>query len=79
MTSLIALVSFSLLAGAPSAAGSGNGAAPAGTAATRYCMKAEPATGSRVEAVRCWTRAEWAKQGVDVDNDWPREGVRVIG
>lgn len=54
-------------------------AAPAGTAATRYCMKVEPVTGSRIERVRCWTRAEWADQGVDVDRDWSAEGVRTIG
>ena len=53
--------------------------APAGTPQTEYCMHVEPVTGSRIEAVRCWTRAEWAEQGVDVDKDWPREGVRVIG
>ena len=51
--------------------------APAGTAATRYCMKIS-LTGSRIEKVKCWTRAEWAAEGVDVDLDWPREGVRVI-
>ena len=53
--------------------------APAGTAETRYCMRVEALTGSRIEAVRCWTRTEWAEQGVDVDRDWPREGVRTIG
>ncbi len=52
---------------------------PAGTPGTIYCMRIEPQTGSRLEAVRCWTRAEWAEQGVDVDHDWAREGVRVIG
>lgn len=53
--------------------------APAGTAATRYCMHVEAVTGSRIEPVVCWTRAEWADQGVDVDAEWAREGVRVIG
>ena len=52
--------------------------APAGTAETRYCMRVAEPTGSRIERVRCWTRARWAEQGVDVDADWPREGVRVI-
>ena len=45
----------------------------------RYCMKVEPMTGSRIETVRCWTREEWAYQGVDVDKDWAKEGVAVIG
>jgi hypothetical protein len=52
--------------------------APAGGPDAKYCMHVEPATGSRVEAVRCWTRAEWAEQGVDVDRDWAKEGVSVI-
>ena len=53
--------------------------APPGGPDTRYCMHIEAITGSRVELVECWTRAEWADQGVDVDKDWAKEGVRVIG
>ena len=53
--------------------------APAGTPQTRYCMHIEAITGSRIEEVKCWTREEWAEQGVDVDKDWAREGVRTIG
>ena len=53
--------------------------APAGTPDTRYCMRIEAVTGSRLEEVKCWTRAEWAEQGVDVDKDWEEEGVRTIG
>ena len=53
--------------------------APTGTAETRYCMRVEASTGSRIEAVRCWTREQWAVQGVDLDKDWPEEGVRTIG
>lgn len=53
--------------------------APAGTPDTRYCMRIEPITGSRLEPIMCWTREEWAEQGVDVDRDWPEEGVRAIG
>lgn len=34
----------------------GGAAAPPGTAETRYCMRVEAMTGSRIEAVRCWTR-----------------------
>jgi hypothetical protein len=52
--------------------------APAGTPDTRYCMRVEPQTGSRIEGVECWTREEWAEGGVDVDKDWPKEGVRVL-
>ena len=50
---------------------------PSDDVATRYCMKVEPLTGSRLETVECWTRAEWAEQGVDVDKDWPKEGVEI--
>lgn len=53
-------------------------AAPSGSETTRYCMRVEAVTGSRIEKVECWTRAEWSEQGVDLDRDWPREGVRVI-
>ena len=53
-------------------------AAPAGTADTRYCLRVEPHTGSRLESVECWTREEWAAADVDVDEEWPKEGVRVI-
>ena len=51
--------------------------APAGGPDTRYCMKVEPVTGSRVERTLCMTRSEWERQGVDLDADWPAEGVRV--
>jgi hypothetical protein len=53
--------------------------APAGTPDTLYCMHIEAVTGSRLEEVKCWTRAEWADRGVDVDRDWAKEGVSVIG
>ncbi len=53
--------------------------APAGTPETRYCMRIEAVTGSRIEELKCWTRDEWAENGVDVDKDWREEGVRTIG
>ena len=52
--------------------------APEDSPGARYCMHVEPDTGSLVERIRCWTRAEWAEQGVDVDREWSREGVAVI-
>lgn len=76
------IVAFAGLAavGAPLAAQSMDmGPAPTGTPDTKYCMKIEAPTGSRIESVRCWTREEWAEQGVDVDRDWPKEGVTTIG
>jgi hypothetical protein len=65
-------------AAAPLAAAPGE-RAPAGNADTRYCMKVEAVTGTRLERTECWTREQWAEQGVDVDREWPKEGVRTIG
>ena len=51
--------------------------APAAGPDARYCMRIE-ITGSRIEEVKCWTRAKWAEEEVDVDKEWANEGVRVI-
>ena len=53
--------------------------APTGTSETRYCMRIEAITGSRLEELKCWTREEWAAHEVDLDKEWAREGVRTIG
>lgn len=53
-------------------------AAPAGSPETKYCLRVEAITGSRIERVSCWTREEWAVQGVDVDKEWAEEGVKVV-
>ena len=53
--------------------------APAASADAKYCLWVEPITGSRIEAVRCETRDGWARLEIDVDKEWAREGVRVIG
>ena len=53
--------------------------APSDSADTRYCLRIEAVTGTRLERIKCWTRAEWAEQGVDVDKDWAKEGVAIIG
>ncbi|HET7280809.1 MAG TPA: hypothetical protein VFI67_00645 [Sphingomicrobium sp.] len=34
-------------------------------------------TGNVAQPVECWTRDEWAEQGVDVDRDWAKNGVAV--
>ncbi|MFL6786296.1 MAG: hypothetical protein ACJ8E0_08515 [Sphingomicrobium sp.] len=52
--------------------------APAAGPDAEYCMYVEPVTGSRIETVQCWTRAEWAEAGVDIDKDWAKEGVAII-
>jgi hypothetical protein len=53
--------------------------APAGTPQTRYCMRVDPVTGSLVQTIQCWTREEWAEQGVDVQKEWAKNGVSVSG
>ena len=76
----LALALTALLAAAPAGATDNPPAtAPEGTPDTRYCMYIEAILGSRLEEVKCWTRAEWAERGVDVDKDWPKEGVRIQG
>lgn len=65
----------SIAAALPAAATAQAPAAPPGA---RYCMRVEAPTGTRLESVLCWTRDEWAAEGVDVDQDWPKEGVRVL-
>lgn len=77
MTTLKPLLAAGLLAAPMLAASPALATAPAGGPDTRYCMKVEPLTGSRVERTLCMTRAEWERQGVDLDADWAREGVRV--
>lgn len=52
--------------------------APPGTPSTLYCMKVT-ITGNIAEPVQCWTRAEWAYQDVDVDREWAKNGVSVVG
>ncbi|MFD1610285.1 hypothetical protein ACFSCW_00560 [Sphingomonas tabacisoli] len=78
------LLALSMIAAAmPALAAGGDGprpaAAPAGTPDTRYCMRIYAVTGTLIEQTKCWTREEWTKRGVDVDKDWPKEGVRVLG
>ena len=43
-----------------------------------YCMHID-VTGTLSQPVQCWTRAEWADQGVDVDKEYPKNGVRTEG
>ena len=76
---LLALAVVAAAAPAAAMQDSRTAAAPAGTAETRYCMRIEWTTGSRIERIKCWTREKWAEQGVDVDRDWAEEGVRTIG
>jgi hypothetical protein len=43
----------------------------------KYCMHVT-ITGNIPDTVRCWTRLEWADQGVDVDKEYPKEGVAIL-
>jgi hypothetical protein len=52
--------------GAPAAAAA---AAAAGSAQVKkYCIKVEAFTGSRISKSECKSKADWAREGVDVDN-----------
>jgi hypothetical protein len=53
-------------------------APPPGTASTRYCLRVDPLTGSHVQTIQCKTREEWAALDVDVDQEWPENGVRIL-
>ena len=77
---LVAAALGTLMAASPAAANQQADAAagaPPGNPGTEYCMWVEPVTGSRLETVQCFTREQWADQGVDLDKDWPKEGVAV--
>ena len=52
--------------------------APQASPDALYCLRVEAVTGTRLETVQCWTRAEWAENEVDVDKDWAKEGVAVL-
>ena len=52
--------------------------APTESPDTRFCLRVEPFTGTRLETIQCWTRREWKDQGVDVDKEWPKEGVKIL-
>jgi hypothetical protein len=52
--------------------------APAGGPTTRYCLRVDPPTGSRIETIQCRTRDEWADLDVNVDEEWAANGVRVL-
>ena len=53
--------------------------APAAPPEARYCLHVEPITGSRIETIRCETREGWAELEINVDKEWAKEGVKVIG
>lgn len=53
--------------------------APAAGPDARYCLRIEAITGSRLEKVVCKTREQWAYDDVDVDVEWAKEGVTVLG
>ena len=53
--------------------------APAASADALYCLRVDPFTGSNIERIKCWTREQWADQGVDVDRVWAKDGVEVKG
>jgi hypothetical protein len=75
---VVAIASISPAIAAQSEPTPAEGAPPA-TEGAKYCLRVEPTTGSRIELIQCETRYEWSLLGVDVDREWPRDGVRVVG
>lgn len=76
---LAAVLAMMTVAALPSTANPAATGAPAGSPTTRYCLRVEPVTGSRIETIQCRTREEWAELDLDVDQEWAQNGVRVIG
>ena len=75
-------VALSLMTAAlplPAGRSAGTPAPPPQSPSTRYCLRVDPPTGSRIETVQCRTREEWADLDVDVDQEWAANGVRVLG
>ena len=77
--SQLVLVLAVSLAALPPPATPGASGAPPGSPMTRYCLRIEPVTGSRIETIQCRTREEWAELGLDIDQEWGENGVRTIG
>lgn len=77
------IVALTLIAaGSPVAAGQPDlplEGAPEAGADAKYCLRMEPITGTRIGGIRCETREEWARMQLDIDQEWPREGVRIVG
>lgn len=80
MTHQLLVVALSMMvATLPQAAGNAATAgAPPGTPTTRYCLRVDPITGTRIETIQCRTREDWADLDVDVDQEWAANGVRVL-
>jgi hypothetical protein len=67
-----AVVAISMILASATAAGQATSASkPAKAAnenqAVKYCVETEPFTGSKIAKTECKTKAEWAAEGVDVD------------
>jgi hypothetical protein len=52
--------------------------APPAPPEARYCLRVDPLPGSKIETVLCETREQWAMMEVDLDQEWAKEGVKVI-
>jgi hypothetical protein len=78
MTQAAFVVALSLAALPLPVGNAGTAGAPPGDPNTRYCLRVDPPTGSRIETIQCMTREEWADLDVNVDAEWAQNGVRVI-
>jgi hypothetical protein len=73
------MMALTLLSANPSMVGPPLTPAPPGSADTRYCLRVDPLIGSHIETIQYKTRDEWVMLGIDVDEEWAENGVRVIG
>ena len=64
---IIVAVSVALIAVPASAAGTPKSDKSAAVDQKKYCLSYDSVVGSRVRAQECKTKAEWAKERVDID------------
>ena len=66
---ILLTATIALIAAAPAAAKGNSDSATGKSAASeqKYCLEYERVTGSRVSKQECKTKAEWAKERVDID------------
>jgi hypothetical protein len=66
MRNTVSIVSLSIAATASFAGPALASAAPQAKQ-VRYCITFQPSTGTRIHHTDCMTKAQWAEQGVNID------------
>jgi hypothetical protein len=76
MSRTVIIAALTALIATPAAAAGNSQSAPAKetrpaaekSKATKYCLTYEKTTGSRIEKTECRTKADWAQQGINLDD-----------